>query len=126
MFVCHVSMFCHSPEFWCYCQVPIFGLFLSRIYILFFTSNYPNFVIFYFLDVSIYCVSSFLGDFKINLSSSFLISCIFLFVNVKIQATQCDSLPPYLQFDHVCVGAFPSMSIHSQRAFYENGTQPKN
>ena len=80
-----------------------------------FTSNNPNSVIFYFLDVSIYCV----------LSSSFLISSIFLFVNVKIKATQCDSLPPYLQFDRVCVGAFPSMSINSHRVFYENGIQPK-
>ena len=79
----------------------------------------------FFLDVSIYCVSSFLGDFKINLSFSFLISSIFLFVNVKIQATQCNSLPPYLQFDRVCVGAFPSMSINSHRVFYENGIQPK-
>ena len=64
----------------------------------------------------------------INLSYSFLISSLFLsfLVNDKIQATQCDSLPPYLQFDKVSVGAFPSMSINSHRVFYENGTQSKN
>ena len=53
-------------------------------------------------------------------------SCIILFLNVYIPAAVCDSLPPFLQFDHVKVGHFPSMSINSHRVFYEDGSKPKN